>query len=61
MLWDDPGSMVDNFSILLTHALLLIAAWRLIHREDLDKEDPPERDKEPVGFGAKGKGGSWDA
>ncbi len=53
--------MVDNFSILLTHGLLLIAAWRLIHRPDLDKEDPPERDKEPAGFGAKGSGGSWDA
>ncbi len=42
--------MIDNFSIALTHGLLLIAAWRLIHRDDLDVEDPPERDKEPDGF-----------
>ncbi|MGB5485540.1 hypothetical protein [Parasphingorhabdus sp.] len=42
--------MIDNFSIALTHGLLLIAAWRLIHRDDLDVEDPPERDKEPSGF-----------
>jgi hypothetical protein len=42
--------MIDNFSIALTHGLLLIAAWRLIHRDDLDVEDPPERDKEPGGF-----------
>ncbi|WP_339692918.1 hypothetical protein [uncultured Parasphingorhabdus sp.] len=42
--------MIDNFSIALTHGLLLIAAWRLIHRDDLDVEDPPERDKEPAGF-----------
>lgn len=42
--------MVDNFSIALTHGLLLLAAWRLMHRDDLDVEDPPERDKEPSGF-----------
>lgn len=42
--------MIDNFSIALTHGLLLLAAWRLIHRDDLDVEDPPERDKEPSGF-----------
>ena len=45
--------MIDNFSILLTHCLLLLAAWRLIHRPDLDLEEPPERDKEPSGFMAK--------
>lgn len=53
--------MVDNFSIALTHALLLIAAWRLIHRPDLDAEDPPEPDQEPAGFGKKTSKGSWDA
>lgn len=31
--------MIDNFSLGLTHALLLIAAWRLIFRADLDRED----------------------
>ncbi len=42
--------MIDNFSIALTHGLLLIAVWRLIHRPDLDFEDPPEPDAEPDGF-----------
>jgi len=53
--------MVDNFSIALTHGLLLIAAWRLIHRPDLDREEPPERDKEPEGFGSSNGGGGWGA
>jgi hypothetical protein len=44
------GSMIDNFSIALTHGLLLLAAWRLIHRDDLDIEEPPERNKDPDGF-----------
>ncbi|MEL6876222.1 MAG: hypothetical protein AAGM33_12180 [Pseudomonadota bacterium] len=51
--------MIDNFSIALTHGLLLIAAWRLIHRPDLDVEDPPERDPDPGGFAADRKAGSW--
>ncbi|WP_197460204.1 hypothetical protein [Sphingorhabdus sp. M41] len=42
--------MIDNFSIALTHGLLLIAAWRLVHRDDLDVEAPPERDQKPEGF-----------
>ncbi|MEO9599574.1 hypothetical protein [Parasphingorhabdus sp.] len=42
--------MIDNFSIALTHGLLLIAAWRLLHRDDLDVEAPPEPDKKPEGF-----------
>ncbi|GAA0486752.1 hypothetical protein GCM10009096_31950 [Parasphingorhabdus litoris] len=45
--------MIDNFSIALTHGLLLIAVWRLIHRPDLDHEDPPEPDAEPEGFHAR--------
>lgn len=44
--------MIDNFSIALTHGLLLIAVWRLINRPDLDHEDPPEPDEEPEGFHA---------
>ena len=31
--------MIDNFSLGLTHALLLYAAWRLIARPDLDSDD----------------------
>ncbi|SEH17963.1 hypothetical protein SAMN05428974_2418 [Sphingopyxis sp. YR583] len=33
--------MVDNFSIALTHVLLAIALWRLLHRADLDLEVSP--------------------
>jgi hypothetical protein len=31
--------MIDNFSLGLTHFLLLFAAWRLLARHDLDRED----------------------
>jgi hypothetical protein len=30
--------MIDNFSLGLTHFLLLFAAWRLLARPDLDRE-----------------------
>ena len=30
--------MIDNFSLLLTHGLMLVAAWRLLRRPDLDRE-----------------------
>ncbi|WP_198351228.1 hypothetical protein [Flavisphingomonas formosensis] len=37
--------MIDTLSLAITHALLLIAAWRLIHRPDLNDDDaePIER------------------
>ncbi len=35
--------MVDNFSIGLTHVLLAIALWRLLHRDDLDHEVSPRK------------------
>jgi hypothetical protein len=35
--------MVDYFAIGLTHALLLLAAYRLLARADLDRE-PPSKD-----------------
>ena len=31
--------MIDNFSLGLTHFLLIYAAWRLLSRPDLDSED----------------------
>lgn len=34
--------MIDNLSILLSHALLLIMLWRLLGRDDLDREAPAE-------------------
>ena len=30
--------MIDNLSLGLTHFLLLLAAWRLLSRSDLDHE-----------------------
>lgn len=33
--------MIDNFSLGLTHALMLYAAWRLLRRPDLDSEVTP--------------------
>lgn len=33
--------MIDNFSIGLTHVLMAIALWRLLHRDDLDREVSP--------------------
>ncbi|HMO77170.1 MAG TPA: hypothetical protein PKD99_17415 [Sphingopyxis sp.] len=33
--------MVDNFSIGLTHALMALALWRLLYRDDLDLEVSP--------------------
>ncbi|MBB4640912.1 hypothetical protein [Rhizorhapis suberifaciens] len=33
--------MIDNFSLLLSHGLILLAAWRLLFRPDLDKEASP--------------------
>lgn len=33
--------MVDNFSIILTHALMALALWRLLYRDDLDREVSP--------------------
>ncbi len=30
--------MIDYFSIALTHALIALAAWRLMARDDLDSE-----------------------
>ena len=39
--------MIDKFSLLLSHGLLLLAAWRLLHRGDLD-DDRAEPDAHPV-------------
>jgi len=30
--------MIDNFALGLTHALMLLAAWRLLSRPDLDQD-----------------------
>ena len=43
--------MIDNFSLGLTHALLLYAAWRLLRRPDLN--DEAARPGEKRGWGRK--------
>jgi hypothetical protein len=35
--------MIDHFAIGLTHALMLLAAWRLLSRPDLDSEGAVKR------------------
>lgn len=41
--------MIDYFALALTHALLALAAWRMLHRADLDSEggDEPSPTDEP--------------
>ncbi len=43
--------MIDTFSILLAHALLLLTAWRLLSRADLDRDDAPAKAEKPSGWG----------
>lgn len=31
--------MIDNFSLGLSHGLMLLAAWLLLRRPDLDREE----------------------
>ena len=33
--------MIDNFALALSHGLLLLAAWRLMARPDLDDDNAP--------------------
>jgi hypothetical protein len=63
----DQRRMIDNFSILLSHALILLAFWFLTQRDDLNVEDAPAPDAEPEGFAnavrkpKRKNGGSPDA
>ena len=33
--------MIDALSLLISHGVLLLAAWRLLPRDDLDRDPPP--------------------
>jgi hypothetical protein len=33
--------VIDNFALGLTHALMLLAAWRMLSRPDLEDDDAP--------------------
>lgn len=41
------GRMIDNFSLGLTHGLMLLAAFLLMRRPDLDSEAPPGEQAKP--------------
>ena len=36
--------MIDNFVLALTHGLMMLAAWRLLSRRDLDDDSLPPPD-----------------
>ena len=51
--------MIDNFSLALTHVLLLVVAWRILLRPDLDDdgaavEAPPQQPSRRWPFGKGG-------
>jgi hypothetical protein len=53
--------MIDNFALALTHGLMLLAAWRLLSRPDLDDDaapapDPAESGRKP--FFRRGRNGA---
>jgi len=33
--------VIDNFALGLTHGLMLLAAWRLLSRPDIEDDDAP--------------------
>lgn len=41
--------MIDNFVLALTHGLMLLAAWRLLSRADLD-DDSASPDSRPAAW-----------
>lgn len=42
--------MIDNFTLGLTHGLMLLAAWRLLSRPDLDDDDAPAENRHRGGW-----------
>jgi hypothetical protein len=41
--------MIDSFALAITHGLMLLAAWRLLSRPDLDDDRTPRPDPAPTG------------
>ena len=39
--------MIDNFVLALSHGLIILAAWRLVCRPDLDDDEAPPPAAEP--------------
>lgn len=48
--------MIDNLSLALSHGLMLLAAFLLLRRPDLDREDaaPPAPKKKRTGWSKRG-------
>ena len=38
--------MIDSFSLLLSHSLLLLMMWRLLSRDDIDYELPVSEERQ---------------
>jgi hypothetical protein len=38
--------MIDALSLLISHGVIMLAAWRLMSRADLDDESQPERSRD---------------
>jgi hypothetical protein len=59
MLAREEAGMIDNFALAISHGLLLLAAWRLVSRPDLDEDDvppaPPAKARRPL-FGKAAPG-----
>lgn len=45
--------MIDYFAILVTHGLMGLAAWRLLQRDDLDRDPGEDEPKRPARKPAK--------
>lgn len=43
--------MIDNFVLALTHGLMLLAAWRLLSRPDLENGSVPPPEPKPSAAG----------
>lgn len=41
--------MIDTFSLMVSHGLILIALWRLLSRPDLDRESMRSDSMRPEG------------
>ena len=57
---DDDVRMIDTLALALTHGLMLLAAWRLLSRRDLDHEGAAPR-KGRAGRLARRDGPATDA
>ncbi|WP_275897546.1 hypothetical protein [Sphingobium estronivorans] len=38
--------MIDALSLLVSHGVIMLTAWRLLSRPDLDRDPDPENDPE---------------